>query len=80
VLADQGEQAPCFRYAVEVVLAAILEPKVRAGDEIFAMFDTSTSPGPASAAMRATIETAMPPILSSAISHSPACWCKDPDH
>ena len=34
MLADQDEQAPWLRYSFEVVLAAILEPKVRAGDEI----------------------------------------------
>jgi hypothetical protein len=34
VLADQREQAPRLGYAFEVVLAAILEPKVRACNEI----------------------------------------------
>ena len=34
MLADQREQAPRLRYAFEVVLAAIPEPKIRACDEI----------------------------------------------
>ena len=71
MLADQREQTPRLRDALELVLAAIVEPRSEPATRSLTVLETSTSPGAASDAMRAPIETAMPATLPSLTSHSP---------
>ena len=70
-LALDREEPPLAGNALELGGAALAELKPRPGDEVLTVEETSTSPGPASAATRAPMCTAIPPTLPSIRSHSP---------